>query len=368
MTRHGFDTGPGTQGGTALRNLARDISGYDCFAARQACFFSAIPPSFNFLANGITSNYTPLASIDCPLEIAYWKSSGHTPLTCCLYRGFNDSIASAACFGLSMLFDPLVDAVLAANANCVTGSVSLPQPGSSVIVISDYAAIYDPSINLLGFRGNDWGTEEAVKVLSPPMSGGRIMEEQVSTTLVNLWDCLCEGDSWQTNPAEIEVAIRNKKILLWNFVPFLRGGVASTGASGLPRSRRLWLLACWDWLRRFTSAVDASQVILAVNKGAIMDLRLGPSAPVQQSIPEKQLKEYFGKIARKQTCAQNASCQAPSYAPLTDGAGRTIPVFQVNHPASWSNRSRPLDNHCPKLKRILGLRTVERKDVVDFIE
>ena len=369
MTRHDFEIGPGTQSHTDLRKLAKTIAEYDCLQARQACFFSAKPPPYNFLANGETTNYVPLSPVPCPLQVAYWKFGGASPLNCCLERGFNDGSAAPSCLGMSLLFDPLIDGVLAANANCLHTPVAMPQRHSTIIVLSDYGPAWDPAIKLVGFSGKDWGQEEAENVIWPPTIGGQINRNQVSATLVNLWNCLVESEEWQTDqrltekPSKIADAIRTKNILVWNFMPFLRGGYESSGASGLPQNMGWWRATCWQWLRSFAFAVDASQVVFAMNKANIIDLR--NSAAVRNHTPDKkfepaEIEDYFKKFAKETKCSADdasASVTCPTYEPLVNAAGLRIPVFQINHPASWIGKGGKSRSHCQELRQILSLRT-----------
>src|ERR1039458_6840062 len=152
-----------TGSGVQLRELAKKIAQYGCQAAHKDYFFSAAPPPYNFLANGEANAYTPLSPIECPLRIAEWKFPGPS-LNCCLERGFNDSPEPnphSGLRGLSLLFDPLVDAALAANTGISLGGFA-PQSGATVIVLTDYGAIWDKTIKVIGYTRPDWGEDETV--------------------------------------------------------------------------------------------------------------------------------------------------------------------------------------------------------------
>jgi hypothetical protein len=318
MTRHDFETGVGTRLGTPLRNLAKDISQYPCSSTRQAGFFSAAPPPYNYLANGETANYTPIGPVACPLQIAHWKFPDANAINCCLDRGFNDDSAKLSWLGMSLLFDPLVDAGLAANANCVKSPVAMPQSDSTVIVLSDYGAAYDPDINLVGFSGKDWGEEEAYKVLYPPMPGGHINKKQVSRTLVNLWDCICGGSQWQTAGGVIEKAIHKQKILVWNFMPFLRGGGDSMEDGAIPLGACVgWIQTCLKWLGDFVHHVNPAQVVWCT----------------QFPIRVKALAQIGV------TCSSQKA--GPPTAMTAKLGGKSRHVHLLHHPCTWKGPSSP---------------------------
>jgi hypothetical protein len=335
--------------GSSLRNLASEIANYQCQQARQNCFFSAKPPPFNFLANGETTGYKPLTPpINCPLEIAEWKF--HTKkINCCLAQGFNEESSSNR--GLALLFDPLVDAVLNANI----GKGSSPQKGSTVIVLSDYGAIYDLGINVIGYNGSvaDWGLEEAQKTLRPPMPHGRIVRKQVSPTLINLWDCLCgdnkwqeHGNAWLNNNSPIRDAIKNRNVLIWNFMPFFRGGSGSAADAELPDPKcNGWLQTCLDWLGDFVENVGAYKVVFCVNKKRIIQIPSKHDQPVSLSDFNKP-KNLRGITPGK---------LAPLFK-LKQGG-----VFVLNHPSSWWRKS---SNDCSSLKEIIH-KDIHPSDILD---
>jgi hypothetical protein len=296
-----------------LRMLASEIATYQCTQAQKDGFFSATPPPYNFLANGWVDNYKPpLPPIGCPLEIAKWKFAGQA-INCCLAQGFNEESLSNK--GLSLLFDPLVDAVLYANM----GGGGKIQLRPTVIVLSDYSAIWDADIKLIGYGGSDWGEEEARSIFN--------LSKSTSTTEINLWDCICEGDSWRTHPDKIQAEIRRRNILIWNFMPFFRGGADSTGASGLPKNCANWKNVCWRLLLKFVLAIAASQIVLAVNKNEMIDVK-------RKKVSEKFEKEEVEKLK------EIVSAKYPIWS-VSDGVElqscERPNIFSINHPCVWKD-------------------------------
>ncbi len=262
----------------SLRGLALRISGYAYAQARQACFFSATPPPCNFLANGETSNYSPPSPpIQCPLNLAQWKFPGR-PVNCCIERGFAENTEEAPTLGLSLLFDPLVDAALAAHTQILAGHFRLPH-GAKLIVLSDYGAIWDREIKLMGYNGPDWGEHETNEILCPVMPSGKVQltQGEVGKTLFKLWNCLCP--TWSKDPESLSQALQN--VLFWNFMPFLRGSSGSSSEAELPDPKcGDWRKICMDWLGDFVEYTNPRRIVFCVNKEKILSIRSGGKAPV----------------------------------------------------------------------------------------
>ena len=90
--------------------------------------------------------------------------------------------------GLSLLFDPLVDAFLAAHF-LRTGR--LPEAGPTVLVLTDFyslAAAHD--------QVQDWAQQESANFL-----GGRVSGRQ--STVTQLFDALFGKAEWKENPEVI---------------------------------------------------------------------------------------------------------------------------------------------------------------------
>ena len=265
-----------------LRGLAQKIAQYECHRARTDCFFSAAPPPYNFLANGEANAYTPLSPIECPLKIAEWKFN-RPSLNCCLERGFSDIPDYSPTLGLSMLFDPLVDAVLAANTGISLGGFA-PKSGATVIVLTDYGAIWDKTIKVIGYTRPDWGEDETVNILHPPPPASR---KQLSPTIYNLWECLCPP-GWRTNTDLIGQTLRKKNILIWNLIPFFRGGSGSSSDAELPHPKcGHWLEICMNWLCEFYAGVNACKIVLCVNKARLIGINGQGISPVSSNTWQK---------------------------------------------------------------------------------
>lgn len=296
----------------SLRKLAEDIAEFKCADAKNACFFSASPPPYNFLANGVATNYQRLTPITSPFGIARWKFP-KAKINCCLERGFCDVEITPSSLGLSLMFDPMVDAFLAANTGISSGTYTNPTV-KTLIILSDYGAIFDRAINVIGFNGNDWGEDETWKILRPPTP---INRNKFDKTLGNLLDSICGGNSWQTNPAMIESAINNKSIFLWNFMPFLRGGEESSN-DGLPIHGCTWLNQCLIWLDLLVSIIKPHQVVWCTNS---------------------DIKEMVLVRVKKLTLHKNP-CKAKA-----QFNGKDYDTHVLNHPCSWKGIKDPNSNY-----------------------
>lgn len=224
-----------------------------------------------------------------------------------------------------MLFDPLVDAVLAANTGIYSGAFRKPL-AVTVIVFSDYGAIYDSEINVIGFHGNDWGEDEARTILNP------INRHQAGTALARLWDCLC-GKAWESNPSLIEKTLCQDKILLWNLMPFMRGGCGSSSDAELPdRKCPDWLQRCLEWLDEFVArnSINSTKVVFCVNKARMIPIPSQGHIPVTPATWSKHMPQAVPKK-------------------LQDLLNRGE-VYVLNHPASWHGKKA---NNGAALKEIV---------------
>ena len=331
--REEFEKNPGTDAKSCLRKLAAEIAAYPCVAAQADSFFSARPPPFNFLANGKTRNYQPLKKIGCPTAIAQWKFSNRA-LNCCLAQGFADlePEADAADPGLSLLFDPLVDAFLAAHLK--EGPLKL---GGTVIVLSDFGAIYDPSIRVVGFSGNDWGEDETNTVLKLPFALGTFTGRGLDKSTRVLTNCLGATAQKKGSPANsFSEIVTSRNVFVWNFMPFFRGGADSGDDVALPDpkcSNVKWQQECLLWLDQFLTCVEASKVVLCVNKSRLLPLTNGGRISINDPSWQAHLPAIWPPP------------------PLINGLMRSRGVFSLNHPCS---RHWHTENNCADIASILG--------------
>jgi hypothetical protein len=148
--------------------------------------------------------------------------------------------------GLSILFDPLVDALLLWN-------ITKPSTRSStVLVLTDYY----PLLKCNAHPGCDWGEKETERYWLPYTGG----HDQT-------WRLLLQAIWPKLDPrAGIEVANRasERGVYIWNFMPFFRGGCSSSGAKGLPSGSK-WHNRCFQWLKSFVDCVGADSIIFAAN-------------------------------------------------------------------------------------------------------
>jgi hypothetical protein len=117
--------------------------------------------------------------------------------------------------------------------------------------------------------------------------------------------------------------IASRKLLLWNFFPFFRGGTGATGNAGLPNSGT-WRQDCWDLLEEFLAAVDAETVILACNDNMIPLLK--NHTPVPELISSKDWSWETGAYA-------------PSPQAFKDhNTFRHMRWYRVVHPYAWISK------------------------------
>jgi hypothetical protein len=261
----------------------------------------------NFLANG-AQRFVPPTSIHGLTDslhysdLAAWKfKNPSTFANKSSKHGFStDELTSDQ--GLSLLFDPLVDAFIELNRESTWAD-------SLVVVLTDF---YPFSLCYSEIEsGQDWAAKETSAYINRPEYGG---------TTGPLFHALTGDD-----PVESLEKLRDRGIFLWNLFPFFRGGVGHSGASGLPTNIK-WLDLGFSWLARFLECVKAHTVILACSGDVFPHLR--PSG---------------NKVSRE------VQLSNPSSLPWV-WADRNLPwktieqlpckkLYRIHHPASW-NRER----------------------------
>ena len=205
--------------GSCLRDLANKI------ATMPLCSVlgSITPAPYNFLANGAASGWTsppvpplppppPFSLVTPPLgHLQAWKSSGPT--------GFNATLPPAQ--GLSLLFDPFVDASL-------FGVYSAPAKpgGTTVVVISDYDTAENVHCELRSLSpGSDWAesyTSQFFGKKGTGTSGDNLRKVIIGSS--------CGLGAYPSNEAFEKALVdgfQKTGILLWNYFPYLRGLAAS---------------------------------------------------------------------------------------------------------------------------------------------
>ena len=280
MNRRDFESHKQTAASSQLRLLAQEIAKYGCQDAKSVCFYSAKPDApLNFLANGNCETYRLIHSTPVDEEdIASFKFEiPKRSLNRCLSHGFADQ-STVSSWGLSALFDPLVDGFMSVQIDA-TGNIP---SDCTVVALSDYGAIRG-GIKVLPYFGPDWGESELSRFLNGNM---------LDSTTRNLITAL--DASWMpATPLSIR-RLAQKKVLVWNFMPFLRFGKLSRGAHGLPTIDGGWILQCWLWLVKFIDIVQASRLIICTNKNYMLDVPcsgalLGPGGwnkPSQKPFPK----------------------------------------------------------------------------------
>lgn len=119
--------------GSCLRNLATDIASLTWTQAKQDDMISANPAPYNLLSNGETGAGWTIPAQILPNDLVAWKNAAN---------GFTGSTNR----GLSLMFDPFVDAcLLNVAAKGINGEGTFPQH-TKVLVLTDYG----PLKNVIG--------------------------------------------------------------------------------------------------------------------------------------------------------------------------------------------------------------------------
>ena len=235
-----------------LRSLAGEIA--TLRATEAVAFLSRVGcEPFNILANAQLASDWSLPVAHSSKTLLRWKG---TPAHLHGFRGRKAVPAR----GLSLLFDPLVDAFLAAHF-LRTGR--LPKAGPTVLVLTDFYPLAAANV-----QGQDWAQEESTSFLEGRVSGRQ-------STVTQLFDALFGKAEWKENPEVIAAGITAQNLLVWNFFPMLRGGEEPTGGAGLPLAGA-WRLRCWQWLHAFLEAVGANRVVLASSQ-AMLPIAAAPA-------------------------------------------------------------------------------------------
>lgn len=134
-----------------------------------------------------------------------------------------------------------------------------------VIVLTDYSPIAGIELEVVKSGTQDYGEDGARDFLAA---------KNLGTSGCNLVKCVTGMRSVEDVRKELgkdsgylAAQFAQRKILIWNFFPFQRGGVHCQGTKGLPLMHNpQWLHLCCDYLERFLQAVSATEVIWAVNQ------------------------------------------------------------------------------------------------------
>lgn len=266
-----------------LRKLARDIASLDWKDAQNHGLVSATPAPFNLLANGETASGWMAPTRLLPTDLVAWKHSANG------FPGHNNR-------GLALMFDPFVDACLLIEARRVEAF----QTPTKVLVLTDYSDLKSVIGEMAVLMGQDWAEVE---------TGNFFKAKNLGLTGTNLFKCLLGKDSIREGQAlaekisNISNAFGSRKLLLWNYFPFLRGGNDCEGMDGLPDPLNCdWIRYCDGLLLRFLQCVNADRVIFAANRGV-----------------KKARANCVGKVS--------------SFA----GA---FPIYDLDHPGSWRGNAR----------------------------
>jgi len=201
-----------------------------------------INEAFNVLVNA-TNNEMWNAPVDV-WNIAAWKGHSH---------GF-----SGATNGLSIRFDPFVDAALYAVRRNYG-------EGTTVLVLTDYYPWQELRAEYMA--DGKWAEREVARFLNgfEPSNG----KEQTGVNILKAVTGKQSINQIRNSPECVEEAFFQHRLLLWNYFPFARGGTEKTGHRGLPGMRDgdslEWMVLCEAWLAAFCAAVNAKCVAFAAN-------------------------------------------------------------------------------------------------------
>jgi len=254
MLRQQFDSL--APAGSPLRKLAAKIAQLD--ASVWPTFLSrAGREPLNVLANAeFSSEWTPPPAYSRK-AVLKWKGNPAA------LHGFASKSRKSP-RGLALLFDPFVDAFLAAH---FVSRATIPSD-CTVLVLTDFY----PSVGA-DYPADDWANNETREILAGNVNGRH-------STTTQLFDSLFGKAEWRDQGDKIVAGISDKKLLLWNFFPMFRGGDIPTGSSGLPMAGN-WRLRCWELLSEFLLAVGASRAVLASSQAMLPVLR-SPAAALAQ--------------------------------------------------------------------------------------
>ena len=218
----------------------------DWETAKTVGLLSAIPPPFNLLANGETgSAWSPPDQVT-PTGLVGWKKGAN---------GFGGSTAR----GLSLLFDPFVDACLLMNA-CQNGG-KLPQK-MTVLVLTDYY----PLQLLLG-QMSVWmgkiGRRRPLQTswLRKNWPGASAICLKRSPGRIRLRKC----ERWETR--SLAHALQIIACSCGTIFHFFVADSVCEGPPGLPNpSNTQWFSFCDCLLEEFLRCVEAAKVILAMSE------------------------------------------------------------------------------------------------------
>ena len=341
MTRRDFDSW--IPYGSQLRDLAAAIAAIDAHV-NPTFLSNPISKSLpdNFIANAELGGAWHAPSAYTNKSLSIWKNNYNPPLTPAGQQGFYVGQSNKLPRrGLALVFDPFVDAFLAAH---LLFSGSIPS-GCTVIVLSDYGPL---SLTAQLTHYPDWGLEETSLILK---QGGT----KLGLTEINLFNCLF-GLSWrQGAPEFIANAIRERRVLLWNFFPMFRGGNQSIGPDGLPCTCN-WLQLCWDFLCLFVAAVGASKVVLACSNEIFSKpwpLNGNRRRPGNRPAHRARINLPPDPLSRQQLqppAGAKGFAAPPFIHQLSPLPTCVQDLYRIYHPRAWS---KPESRDCPTLVDIL---------------
>jgi hypothetical protein len=238
---------------SCLRKIAFDIASLEWADAKRYGLINANPAPYNLLSNGETGPEWTIPTQILPDDLIAWKKGAN---------GFGGSTYR----GLSLMFDPFVDACLMVEAKVRHGSFRQ----TNVLVLTDYYPLKHVIGEMSVLPGEDWAAIA---------TGGFFKAKELGTTGNNLLKALFEKTSIEdvrgiikTDPEAVSTQLTKYHLLIWNYFPFMRGGSDCEGMNGLPTSKCDWIAYCDGLLLKFLKCVKAAKVVFAMNRG-VKDIR-----------------------------------------------------------------------------------------------
>jgi hypothetical protein len=244
-------------------------------------------------------------------ELAVWKDPHNSS-----DLGFNVEAKTPP--GLALLFDPLVDFALASHL--LYDGFTKPL---RILVLTDYYPLVWNGLDLIRALKNsegkqDWAVQNTV-ALTSVSSWNNFTLDQTS-----YWLAKCIQPDKLSDPARQRFV--EKRLLLWNFFPFFRGGFGKTSGDGLPSYGASYRVKCLQWLFAFVQAVDATEVIVAANNVVFPDRNGGKATDQLELLEHLKLPEtYKGIDGLLETLVEHPKEVSPNLEK----------VYRVPHPLHW---------------------------------
>jgi hypothetical protein len=301
---------------SCLRSLAREIATLDGSEARTIGLYDlkdSVDYPANFLVNGSAETFVPISTTHHErdsltlYDLARWKFNDVLAFNAKSSRyGFNNPFNGSR--GVSLLFDPLVDAFIQINRTAAVRK-------SLVIVLTDfypYSSCYSDMVTEM-----DWGSELTCKYLDGSETGATL---NALTSALN-------ATSTHPNAIGLEKFV-DVGVFLWNFFPFFRGGSYHSSEAGLPKTAK-WLPIAWHWLNTFLRCVDSHTVIFASSDWVFPEH--ANSNDCGKDLSQRNVSQFSWNWSKRDL----DSLPRDLFVTLS-----CAKLFRLHHPAAWNRQRR----------------------------